>query len=688
MTKNTKNTHTLADKFRIKLESSGISLAQGKQLGYQVMTAADMRRLGHKEVCGFKLPYYDENGKPLKFYRVRYLESTKRGFAKQTEVKDQRYDQLSGAAPEVYLPKCWKKKWAEEFKGEGDLFVTEGELKAAAACLYGIPTMALGGVWNFCSRKNGVAILPIFKKISAAERKIYIVFDSDAITNPDVAMAENAFCRELLALGFCPYIIRLPSVDGAKTGLDDFLVARGKAEFDKLVYDAEEWRLSAELHKMNEEVIYIENPSLVLRHRDNYKMSATTFKNEVYSNRTFIDYSGEKSKKVKTAEEWMKWEGRAVVNKFVYEPGQPMLVDNKLNMWKGLPYDPKRGNIDPWHKLMDYVFAGDKEARKWFEQWLAYPLQYLGTKLFTAVVIWSVQTGTGKTLIGHTMQRLYGHGDGYDNSIMIRKRDLMSGNNSFAENKQFILGEEITGDERRGMVDELKSLITNEEMRVNIKYVPEYSIRSCANYYFTSNNPDAFYLDETDRRFFIHEIVGDPLPEEWYTDVYDPWYKSDEGAAALLHYLLQLDTSDFKPMGRAPMTSAKEEMIENSRTVLGAWVHSLRENPDKVLKLGNAVMPQALYSTEELLKLFDPEDKKRLGVRGMGVELKRARIPKAARGLGCRTKHGQIRLWAVRDPAKYVNLKPKEAGEAYDAERMEMNDDAPKKFSKAGRKKT
>lgn len=672
----------MSDLYTEKLKSSGLSIADGKKLGYKFLTAAQTKKLGHKEIPSLLIPYYGAEGKPLKFYRVRYLESTKRGFMAQTDAKDQRYDQPLGLSPEVYLPPLYK--WSSEFKKtEAKLFVTEGELKAAAACARGIPTIALGGVWNFCARKNGVGLLPIFNAIEGSEREIYIVFDSDAVTNPNVAAAENAFCRELIALGHSPRIIRLPSVNGKKTGLDDYLLEHSLGDFDKLVFGAEEWRLGAELHKMNEEVIYIENPSLVLRHSDNYKMAVPTFKNEVFANRTFIDYSGEKAKKVKTAEEWVKWEGRAVVNKMVYEPGQPLLVDGKLNMWRGLPYEPKRGNVDPWHKLMDYVFAGDKDARRYFEQWLAYPLQYLGTKLFTAVVIWSVQTGTGKTLIGHTMQRLYGA----ENSIMIRKRDLMSGNNSFAENKQFILGEEITGDERRGMVDELKSLITNEEMRVNIKYVPEYSIRSCANYYFTSNNPDAFYVDETDRRFFIHEIVGDPLPEDWYTDVYDPWYKSDSGAAALLHYLLNLDLSDFKPMGRAPMTGAKEEMIENSRTVLGSWVHNLRENPDKVLKIGNAVMPQALYSTEELLKIFDPEDKKRLGVRGMGVELKRARIAKAARGVGCRTKNGQMRLWAVRDPARYVNLNPKQAGEAYDAERVDFDNVGEKKKPKFTKEK-
>lgn len=671
--KNLKETYTQ------KLESSGISIKQAQSLGYELLTAEATEALGYLKVPAFKIPYYDKNKKPTKFYRLRYLESTKRGILKSTKAKDQRYTQPTGITTELYLPPIWKRKWVEEFEKGTALFITEGELKAACACVMGIPTMALGGVWNFCSRKSGVNILPVFKEITSNGRQIFIVFDSDAVTNPQVAQAENVFCKELLNLKFEPYIVRLPSLEGKKTGLDDYLLAEGVDRFKELVEAAEPFKLGAELHRLNEEVIYVENPSLVLRHKDNYKMGVNTFKNEVYANRTFIDFSGEKPRQVKTADEWVKWSGRAMVNGFVYEPGKPLYVEpNSLNLWRGLPYEPKKGDIKPWITLMDYVFAGDKNARQWFEAWLAYPLQHLGTKLFTAVVIWSIATGTGKTLIGHTMQRLYG-----ENSIMIRKRDLLSGNNSFAENKQFILGEEITGDEKRGMVDELKSLITNEEMRINIKYVPEYSIRSCANYYFTSNNPDAFFLDETDRRFFVHEIVGNPLEESWYTDIYDKWYKSDEGAAALLYYLLHLPLGSFSPMSRAPMTRAKEEMIENSRSVLSNWVHALRENPDKVLTVDNAVLPQDLWTTEELLKLFDKEGKSRVGVRGMGVELKRVRLPKAALGAGCRTSTGQCRLWAVRNPEKYVKLSPAAVGKLYDEERkVEVKE---LKFSKKGK---
>lgn len=670
--------------YHAKLASSGIDAATAKKLGYRHLSATETKALGVKHpIQSMLIPYYGLDGKARKFYRVRYLESTKKGFAKQTKEKDQRYDQPS-MAPEVYFPKLldWGKYLADTSR---PLFITEGEYKAACATARGYPCIALGGVWNFCSRKNGVQLLPIFDQLKLAGRVVYIIYDSDSVTNPQVIMAENELCRQLTSKKALPMVVRLPNVgDNKKTGLDDYLLSDEAEGFDALLEEAQPWAQASALLQLNEEVIYVENPSLVIQRSTGVKMGVPTFKNEVFAHRNYLDTSGEKPRKMYTAAEWVKWEGRAAVNSMEYKPGAGELIISRgrtaINMWKGLPYAPVKGDVTPWLKLMEYVFAGKPQDRKYFEQWIAYPLQHLGTKLYTACALWSVETGTGKTLIGHTVQRLYG-----DNGVMVVKDDLVSGDNSFCENKQFVLGEEITGSDNRGLADKLKSLITNEEVRINIKYVPRFSTQSCVNYYFTSNNPDAFFLDEKDRRIFVHEITGEPLPEEWYTEVYDPWYKSNEGAAALLHYFMNLDLTGFNPKGRAPMTDAKAAMIENSRSVLANWVHNFRENPDKVLCVNGVRLKYKLWTAEELLALFDPDGKTRIGVRAMGVELARAKAGRVAGGMPCRSKYGQIRLWCTLGASEYVNVSPKEAGAEYDKEREV--DEKANKFSKRGGKK-
>ena len=54
--------------------------------------------------AGFRIPYFDLRGQPTKFYRVRYVQDTRRGFERTTGKKPLRYAQPSASVTEVYLP--------------------------------------------------------------------------------------------------------------------------------------------------------------------------------------------------------------------------------------------------------------------------------------------------------------------------------------------------------------------------------------------------------------------------------------------------------------------------------------------------------------------------------------------------------------------------------------------------------
>ena len=80
-----------------------------------------------------------------------------------------------------------------------------------------------------------------------------------------------------------------------------------------------------------------------------------------------------------------------------------------------------------------------------------------GTKLNTAVVMWSVQQGVGKTLIGDTIGRLYG-----DNFRTISAVELHDRRNEWAKGCQFVLGEENASSDHRADANMLKHFITGE----------------------------------------------------------------------------------------------------------------------------------------------------------------------------------------------------------------------------------
>lgn len=657
----------LEQRFIKKLRDSGLSKKEAKKLQMIPFTAEQAKKLNVPAFAGFKIPYFDLNGKPTKFYRVRYLETTKTGIDRLTNKKEMRYIQPSGTLNEVYIPPLMN--WKSYIEGPEPLFITEGELKAAAATHRGFPTLGLGGVNSYMSKKRGISLLPIFHELNLQGRHVFIVYDSDAATNPQVAAAESAFCREISNIGAVPFIIRLPSLDDKKTGLDDYLLQKSDEEFTELTTTAEPYKLASELHKLNEEVIAVMNPGFVYEIKTGAKLSPRLFTDFNYAPRTFLEETilatGEiKVKKVSTAKAWITWPNRSQVSGIVYAPGEPEITENKeLNLWKGWPHEPKPGNTKPWEELLDFIFTGEPETRRWFEQWCAYPLQHPGTKLFSAVVIWGRHTGTGKTLAGYTLMKLYG-----ENAVEIGNEELESKDNDYAENKQFVVGEEITGGDKRGLADKLKSMVTRETVRINIKYVAKFTIKDCINYYFTSNHPDAFYLDKEDRRYFIHEVKGVPMPEAWYA-MYDKWYKSKEGMEALFHYLLNLDLKGFKPFSPPPMTSAKLEMISSGRSELDSWTHNLLEDPDGTLRVSGTIVNFSLFRGEDLLNIYDPAGLKRVTTGGMGRALTRAGFRKPNGTHGCKSKEGQLQLWAIRTPEKFMNMSGIELGAYYDQER-------------------
>lgn len=125
------------------------------------------------------------------------------------------------------------------------LFVTEGEKKSLAATQYGFPCIGLVGVdgWNAKRERNadGKArgkkkLLPDLAALKWDGRLVYIVYDSDAATKPDVLRAEYELASALRDAGAVVKIVRLPNEpDGVKNGLDDFLVRYGSGRFRELV---------------------------------------------------------------------------------------------------------------------------------------------------------------------------------------------------------------------------------------------------------------------------------------------------------------------------------------------------------------------------------------------------------------------------------------------------------------------
>lgn len=636
------------------LKRSGLPPSVAKKAKYKILTAKQVDELTGNFAAGYLIPYHDINGKVVpNFWRVRYLEQPTGGFGQKPK-KELRYTGPKGEVPRFYFPNSvdWKAlaKAADE-----PLIITEGEKKAEKACYEGLPCFSVPGVWAWRSKKEGLAAVHDFDVIEWKKRPVMLCFDNDVMQNPQVVAALNALAHELTNRGAVVSVKFLPKGPG-KIGLDDYLLTRNAEAFIKL--REEPYEENKHVWTLNERLAFVEAIGAV------YDFEASRFiknKNDLLF--TFADLTymvpkanGEGFKEENAASTWLKWPQKRRYEDVCYRPGDDDVVDGKINLWKGWGVEPKKGSVKPFHDLLNFVFAGDDKLRAWFLQWLAYPLQNPGAKNLTAVLLHSRAQGVGKSFIGYIMGDIYGA-----NFVVIDHEALKGNFNGWAVNKQFILGEEITGTHSRGAADRLKNMITREQIHVNIKYQPEYDIEDCVNYLLTSNHVDALFLEEADRRAVVHNIRSDPKPHEWY-DAISKW-RANGGAAHVFYYLINdVDLSDYNPTRPAPTTAAKREMIELSKSDVDLAVDLLRDNPDDVLQVAGNVVPGPFFTPTQLQNFVNNYTGGNSTITAVSKSLIRAGFVKKT----VRTKAGPKRLFCIRDPDAWVKKTANEWGAEHD----------------------
>lgn len=637
-----------------KLLESGLTLADADKLGLVELAYQDMPA-GFKPLHSIKIPYYDINGADTGFYRIRYLADA--GMLKVNNVG--KYSQEKGSPVMAYFPR--NQDWSSIVQDVSRrIVITEGEFKAAKACKEGFATIGLGGVWSWKSKKLKIDFLPELEAVKWLGRETYICFDSDYATNPDICYAAQELALTLQKRGASTFLVRLPGAKDVKVGLDDYLCFE-HADFEQLLDKAEQLGVIPQLLEMNQRYTFILSPPHIYDKNKGISYKMLDFKTVAAPLKTdskHLKPDGSIGKKpVKLAAEWLEWGARSEADRLTYLPGKPLFVDGLINTWQGYAVEPVDGSASLFFELIDHLFTPaegygppDDGAKKWFIQWLAYPLQNPGAKLYSAAVLHGQHTGTGKTLIGMSMGAIYGR-----NFSKISGDELTSTFNGWADKKQFILGEEITGNDNRAHVNKLKKIITQDTAQINNKYGLAYEVPDFANYLFTSNDTVPFFIEGKDRRFFVHTITQGRMPREFYKR-YDKWLKKDNGAAQLFHALLNVDCSDFDAFGEAYKTESRSELVRLGKSELECWVAELMDNPDYVL----AGHDKDLYSAKQLVALYNIDDNRPVSINTMSRRMSEAGAHKAYNGWPLITKDfNKDRYFIVRNADKWLKAEHK-----------------------------
>jgi hypothetical protein len=205
------------------LAASAIAAEVAATRGYRSVTEKKvLARYGfspvQQQVPALLIPVWDVCGE-VALYQAR---------PDEPRVKDGKaikYETPQGARMVLDVPPCVRSQLGDP---ETPLLVTEGARKADAAVSVGLCCVALLGVWNWrgSNEHGGLTALADWESVALKGRRVYLVFDSDAITNPGVCEALARLKGFLERRGASVQVVYLPSgPEGGKVGLDDFLAA-------------------------------------------------------------------------------------------------------------------------------------------------------------------------------------------------------------------------------------------------------------------------------------------------------------------------------------------------------------------------------------------------------------------------------------------------------------------------------
>lgn len=343
--------------------------------------------------------------------------------------------------------------------------------------------------------------------------------------------------------------------------------------------------------KANCERLLIEKDEVVLEALDRYVyLDGTT---SVFDMKLFRIIDDKACQKAMTDEQYKYWKNspnRRVIpiDNVVFEPSQ-QYDDNYINLFRGMKMQPDYSMLPDdaparifglfqyfpkcaWIlelvlHLCNYDRATGKngEVVEWLLNWLAYPLQNLGAKMQTAILMNSAIHGAGKSMLfDQVMREIYGeYGRTFGQS------DLESQYTGSRSGTMFGVFEEIFNNKQKyDHSGSIKHMVTGKTQRIERKFLDSYEEANYMNCVFLSNHIQPFLIEEYDRRFLVispenklPENIKDGVTEEMGNGGVEAFYGFLMSLPLTLHVGRQNPTR-FDAYTEAISTEAKQRVIE------------------------------------------------------------------------------------------------------------------------------
>ena len=305
---------------------------------------------------------------------------------------------------------------------------------------------------------------------------------------------------------------------------------------------------------------------------------------------------------------------------------------------------------------MDHIFNDQSRYKEHFLNWLSYQLQYPGEKIRHACIMVTTQFQVGKGSMWRAIKLMFGS----HNAREIDVGQALDKSKGYLTNSQIVLIDEMQSagkfDEKMALLNNLKRIITEENISSRALYIDYKIIKSCTNYLLFTNHKDALSLPPNEVRYWVYISEQSRLNDAFYAD-YHKWLDNG-GAKAVLHSLLTREISDdFVPKGIAPDTPFRSLMQKGGEHPLTKVIRQHYE--------------EMIYPFEEKqiiigsLELYNTLKKQQILGRARINDVSNALEQIGGRCLGqCRIKiDGKVQkptLYLIREQDKYFGRQSQE----------------------------
>lgn len=307
-----------------------------------------------------------------------------------------------------------------------------------------------------------------------------------------------------------------------------------------------------------------------------------------------------------------------------------------LNEWRPGGLEARAGSTEVIDEHFALLLPKDHE-RAWVLDYLAHLLQHPAIKVKHAIMLIG-EPGVGKSFINDLLTGLFGEQNVKVDDAAIHASDYKRA----LGNKQVLIIEEMATSSKWEVTNALKPWFTSEKVVANEKYIRAHEVRSPRGIFIHTNHAVPAVFEPGERRNAVFRVDAPARDQAYYDRLFTIGVRQ---FAAFKARLLQRDISAWSPNARPPVTEAKTEIIEASRTPVAADVQELLRT-DRIRR--DLVTVQEIVSllAHPLSMASGPSSSK--VTRGL-QELGARKLQKTKLSNG-----STVDLWALRNPQRWL----------------------------------